>query len=187
MGSRMRRPVEHIDLLGTGLVDYKDLAMPGLDGGRDALGAEYDQASQAKESRAGTSYEALVYQALHEGGLTALLDAALDGAMGLKPSDLGDEIPPGVRAAIEAYRSCKSGQGGPMSTNVRRSSARRPQTITRDLAGKWIAWSEDGLKIVAVGDSFEDCERKAVEAGHSPNRVAIEGVPLGRFRDEVGG
>ena len=74
-----------------------------------------------------------------------------------------------------------------MSTDIHKSRSRRPQTITHDLAGKWIAWSEDGLKIVAVGDSFDDCERKAVEAGHSPNRVAIEGVPLRRHRDEVGG
>lgn len=64
-----------------------------------------------------------------------------------------------------------------MSTDIRKSRARRPQTITRDLAGKWIAWSEDGLKIVAVGDSFEDCERKAVEAGHPANLLGIIKVP----------
>ena len=69
-----------------------------------------------------------------------------------------------------------------MSTDIRKSRARRPQTITRDMAGKWIAWSEDGLRIVAVGDTFDDCERKAVEGGFAPNRVAIGRVPEGRER-----
>lgn len=161
--------------------------MPGPDDGRNALGAGHNRTDQVHESRAGTSYEALVYRALQDGGLTELLEIALDGAIELKPSDLGGKSHPGVRAAIEAYRSCKLAQGGAMSTNVRKARVRRPQTITRDLAGKWIAWSEDGLRIVAVGDSFDDCERKAVEAGHAANRVAIEGVPLDRFRGEVGG
>ena len=67
-----------------------------------------------------------------------------------------------------------------MGIDDRESRSTRPQTITRDMAGKWIAWSEDGLRIVAVGDSFDDCERKAVKAGYSPNLLGIMGVPEGR-------
>jgi hypothetical protein len=70
-----------------------------------------------------------------------------------------------------------------VETDDRDSKSTRPQTITRDLAGKWIAWSEDGLRIVAVGDSFDDCERKAVAAGYSPNLVGIMGVPESRGDD----
>lgn len=67
-----------------------------------------------------------------------------------------------------------------MGTEDRGVKSVRPQTITRGLAGKWIAWSEDGLSIVAIGESVDDCERAAVAAGYSPSRVAFEGVPKHR-------
>lgn len=62
----------------------------------------------------------------------------------------------------------------------------RPDTIPLAYAGKWIAWSEDGLRILAVGDDFDACERAAVAAGHAPNRIAIGHVPGGRIVSDEG-
>jgi len=68
-----------------------------------------------------------------------------------------------------------------MGTNIRRRPpVERPETIPLAYAGKWLAWSGDGLRILAVGDSFEDCERAAQAAGHAPNMVAIDYAPIGR-------
>lgn len=67
--------------------------------------------------------------------------------------------------------------GGDLGTNIRRRPpVERPETIPLAYAGKWLAWSGDGLRILAVGDSFEDCER----ADHAPNMVAIAYAPIGR-------
>jgi hypothetical protein len=33
------------------------------------------------------------------------------------------------------------------------------------IGGKWIAWSEDGLRIVAHGDTLDECEEGAKKAG----------------------
>lgn len=42
-----------------------------------------------------------------------------------------------------------------MGTNIRRRPpVERPETIPLAYAGKWLAWSGDGLRILAVGDSF---------------------------------
>jgi hypothetical protein len=52
--------------------------------------------------------------------------------------------------------------------------------VAREYAGRWIAWSPDGLRIVAAGDSFEGAERAAAAAGFPD--VAVEHVPAGRER-----
>ena len=57
-----------------------------------------------------------------------------------------------------------------------------PQTVPREYAGRWIVWSSDGLRIIAVGDSFEECEQAAIRAGFSADQVAIERVPESRYR-----
>jgi len=56
----------------------------------------------------------------------------------------------------------------------------RPQTVPLEYAGKWIAWSPDGMRIVAVGKTFETCERAAAAAGFKANEVAIERIPVHR-------
>ena len=61
-----------------------------------------------------------------------------------------------------------------------RGRTRRPDVVRREYAGKWIAWSPDGLRIVAHGDSFEQCEQAAAAAGFPA--VAIEQVPESRWR-----
>jgi hypothetical protein len=63
-----------------------------------------------------------------------------------------------------------------------RTGARRPQVVPLEHAGKWVAWSSDGLRIVASGVSFSTCERAAVAAGFAADQVAIERVPQGRLR-----
>ncbi len=35
----------------------------------------------------------------------------------------------------------------------------------RHLAGKWIAWSRDGMRIIAIGPTFEEARAKGREAG----------------------
>ncbi len=39
------------------------------------------------------------------------------------------------------------------------------ELIPRDWAGKWVAWSADGLRIVGVGETLEEAERKGIESG----------------------
>ncbi len=63
------------------------------------------------------------------------------------------------------------------------SPAKVPPVLTREMAGRWTAWTEDGLTIVAIADSFEECERLARLAGYGPDQVAIDRVPVGRFRE----
>ena len=55
------------------------------------------------------------------------------------------------------------------------SRSRKPQTVTLEYAGRWIAWEPTGMRIVAVADSFEACERAAAEAGYP--EVAVHRVP----------
>lgn len=40
-----------------------------------------------------------------------------------------------------------------------------PQTIPLELGGKWIAWSSDCLRIIAHGDSLDECKDAAKKAG----------------------
>ena len=56
------------------------------------------------------------------------------------------------------------------------------QRVSHEHAGKWIAWSEDGHRIVAVGSSFRACEKAAAHSGFAPDQVAIERVPETRER-----
>jgi hypothetical protein len=39
------------------------------------------------------------------------------------------------------------------------------QPVPAELGGKWIAWSADGLRIVAHGDTLDECELAAERAG----------------------
>ena len=57
-------------------------------------------------------------------------------------------------------------------------SASSPDLIRREYAGKYVAWAPDGLRIVAVGSSFEVAERKAAKAGYP--MVAVARIPKGR-------
>jgi hypothetical protein len=39
------------------------------------------------------------------------------------------------------------------------------QTVPAELGGKWIAWSSDDTRIVAYGDTLDECEHAAEKAG----------------------
>jgi hypothetical protein len=56
------------------------------------------------------------------------------------------------------------------------------QVVPREYAGKWIAWSPDGRKILAVAETFAACEAAAARAGFPAGSVAIDRVPTGRQR-----
>jgi hypothetical protein len=45
------------------------------------------------------------------------------------------------------------------------SSRKKPEVLPLSLAGKWVAWSSDGMRIVAAGDTIVEAERLAAEAG----------------------
>jgi hypothetical protein len=56
-------------------------------------------------------------------------------------------------------RNAGSGRG------VRRRQAQEPETIPRELAGRWIAWSADGLRIIGSGVTFKEAVEAAAAAG----------------------
>jgi hypothetical protein len=66
--------------------------------------------------------------------------------------------------------------------NAARKSALTPDIIRREYAGKYVAWSPDGLTIVAVASSFDAAERKAAKAGYP--MVAVAKIPKGRTINE---
>jgi hypothetical protein len=68
------------------------------------------------------------------------------------------------------------------SLESNRKSRSQVPFVPREYAGKWVAWSEDGRRVIAVGDSFESCEQAAIKAGFPANRIAIERVPETRQR-----
>jgi hypothetical protein len=47
------------------------------------------------------------------------------------------------------------------------NSLPEPQTVPLELGGKWLAWSADGLRIIAHGDSFLECKEEANKAGET--------------------
>jgi hypothetical protein len=44
-------------------------------------------------------------------------------------------------------------------------------------AGRWIAWSPDGGRIVADADAPEDLDDRIRAAGEDPERCVVEGIP----------
>ncbi len=56
--------------------------------------------------------------------------------------------------------------------------------MRREHAGKWLAWSEDESRILAVGDSAEEIRATAERAGHS--RFLYDWVPPAESRQTTG-
>ena len=44
-------------------------------------------------------------------------------------------------------------------------------------AGRWIAWSPDGARIVADSEAPEDLDDRILAAGEDPERCVVEGIP----------
>ena len=43
--------------------------------------------------------------------------------------------------------------------------------------GEWVAWSPDGLRIVASSTSLADLDNLIREAGEDPEQCPVEGIP----------
>jgi hypothetical protein len=71
-----------------------------------------------------------------------------------------------------------SAAGSVPSEHVAKKSALSPDLIRREYAGKYVAWTPDGLRIVAVASSFGAAERKAAKVGYP--MVAVARIPKGR-------
>jgi hypothetical protein len=55
-----------------------------------------------------------------------------------------------------------------------------PQVVPIEYSGRWVAWSSDCLRIVAVGDSIDEVSNRATEQGETePILERISGVPRG--------
>jgi hypothetical protein len=55
-------------------------------------------------------------------------------------------------------------------------SAFPAETLAR-YAGRWIAWSPDGSRIVADSEAPEDLDDRILAAGEDPERCVVEGIP----------
>ncbi len=115
--------------------------------------------------------EWLVDQVSMSGNLEALIAFACEEAMA---NDLPPEVDPdrvrhaGARAAIQGYTAWKQAEGRDVPIDILRSnpeSDREPEILPLSLVGKWVAWTSDGLRIVASAETSVEAERLAVEAG----------------------
>ena len=130
----------------------------------------------------------LVANILLKGDLAALISSACEQALENDSTAFikSGTIPhPGVQAALRAYAAWKRTKEGSMDTEVRLHSdaierpAGEPEVLPLSLAGKWVAWSSDGMRIVAASESSEEAEQLAIAAGE-PEPI-LERHP-GRYR-----
>jgi hypothetical protein len=59
---------------------------------------------------------------------------------------------------------------------LERRAAMPAEALARH-AGRWIAWSADGERIVAVAEAPEHLDDRVRAAGEDPERCVIEGIP----------
>jgi hypothetical protein len=111
--------------------------------------------------------EVLVEEASMSGNLEAPIAFACEEAMANDPPpDAARHA--GARAAIEAYAAWKQAAGRDVPINVLHPDADpgpEPEILPLSMLGKWVAWSSDGLRIVASAETIEEAERLAAEAG----------------------
>jgi hypothetical protein len=129
--------------------------------------------------------EQLIYSVLKNGHLGALIAQACEAGEDYFPptyADPGYPIHPGVQAAIRAYKSWKEAEGMAMATDVQRSqdadsSKIEPEIVPLSAVGRWVAWSSDGLRILAIADTIEEAERKAAEEGETEPILEVPPAP----------
>ena len=63
------------------------------------------------------------------------------------------------------------------SREYRTNRARFPHEELAKYRGQWVAFSEDGARIVCHGDSLDMLEDRLQAGGFDPQRVVLEGVP----------
>lgn len=44
-------------------------------------------------------------------------------------------------------------------------ATREPQTVPREYGGKWVVWTNDGMRIVAAAGTLDDAKAAAERAG----------------------
>ena len=54
-----------------------------------------------------------------------------------------------------------------MIDSTRRTPQPERPTVPAEYSGKWVLWSRDGMRIVGVGETVEQAERTARQAGES--------------------
>ncbi len=59
---------------------------------------------------------------------------------------------------------------------LERRAAVPAETLAR-YAGRWIAWSPDGARIVADSEAPEDLDDRIRAVGEDPERCVVEGIP----------
>jgi hypothetical protein len=52
-----------------------------------------------------------------------------------------------------------------------------PTEVLARYAGRWIAWSPDGARIVADSEAPENLDDRIRDAGEDPERCVVEGIP----------
>jgi hypothetical protein len=82
--------------------------------------------------------------------------------------------------ALRVWEAAMQKPKAASSNKVATDRGRKVQVVPRDYAGKWMAWSADGRKIVAVADSFRACEQAAERSSFRADQVAIDRVPASR-------
>lgn len=59
-----------------------------------------------------------------------------------------------ISSVVDLNKECSV----PSTTQTHRP---KPQPVAIELGGQWIAWSTDGLRIIAYGETLDECERAA--------------------------
>ena len=129
--------------------------------------------------------EWLVGAASMGGNLEALIAFACEDALA---NDLPPDVDPyrvhhaGARAAIQAYAAWKQAEGRGVPIEILPSGSepdQQPEILPLSLAGQWVAWSSDGMRIVASAPTSEEAELLAIASGE-PEPI-LERHP-GRYR-----
>jgi len=148
--------------------------MPGIESGRENAINQRRASIWSDPAPTPSDLVDMVEGATINGCLAALLAIACEKAVMYFPAtyaDPGQTPHEGVRAAIRAYSAWKNAQEGPMDMDVQHlidttgAAVEEPEVLPLSLAGLWVAWSSDGLRIVASATTIEEAERLAAIAG----------------------
>jgi hypothetical protein len=92
-----------------------------------------------------------------------------------------------MMACVVALRDDLAGAENPMALDViselecdrlfLEHRAAFPVEALAPYAGRWIAWSPDGSRIVADSEAPEDLDERILAAGEDPERCVVEGIP----------
>jgi len=73
-----------------------------------------------------------------------------------------------------------------MTRTTKTRSASEPagaiQVVPPEYAGRWVAWTRDGRRIVADGAPFKVCAAGASRADFAPEQVTFDKIPPARRR-----